>query len=76
MEWLALIKSLIGGVAWLTKYLADRQLIETGEAKQIARRLLRERDLIDKAIAARNTVKHNADGVLSDKQNRSSKDRR
>ena len=70
MSWLALLKTLIGGVASISKWMGDRQLIEAGEAKQVARRLLRERDRVQKAINAAANTKHDANSVHNDPANR------
>ena len=70
MKWLSLLSSLIGGVVSFVKWLTNRQLLEAGEARQIIKNLEKEQERVKKAIDARRNVKHNADELLNDKNNR------
>lgn len=53
MNWLALLRALLGLANSLTAYLHDRQLIEAGEAQAIYEGLRNAQEAINKARRAR-----------------------
>jgi hypothetical protein len=65
-----LIKLFFELLLGLVKLLSDKQLIQAGKAEQLNEVLLAEREKIEKATISRNTVKHNADSLQNDKNNR------
>lgn len=53
MNWLAILRALLGFASSLTNYLANKQLIEAGEAKAIAEGLKNAQKATEKARKAR-----------------------
>ena len=53
MNWLAMLRALLGLASSLTAYLQNKQLIEAGEAQAIAEGLKNAQDAITKARKAR-----------------------
>lgn len=71
MSWLVLIRSLLAGLAGLTKWLADRQLLEAGKAQALVESLKKDQERVQKAIEARRKaaiapLDADADGVPDD----------
>lgn len=56
MGWVALLKGLLSLANGLTQYCANKQLIEAGEAKAIAKGLEEANDAVFKAQRARNSA--------------------
>lgn len=67
---LGLIKLLLSVVSQLSRYAADRQLINAGEAKAINAGIAEADDAIERARRAAAGVDHSRDGVHSDPDNR------
>lgn len=70
MNWLALLRVILGLASSLTDYLRDKQLIEAGEAKAISEGLKNAQNAITKARKARynaNRAFDERDGVPDDK---------
>ena len=70
MGWLSILRGLFGITQTVLRMMADRQLLDAGEAKAIARNLTQANEKLDKALAARRNVKHDADSVSNDPANR------
>lgn len=56
MNWLALLKVLLGLANSLTAYLNNKQLIDAGEAQAISEGLQNAQDAVQKAREARRTA--------------------
>lgn len=70
MTWLTIIQLVLKLADGLVRYAGDRQLLNAGEAKAIAENLSASRDVLDKALRARNTAGADFDkrgGVPDDK---------
>lgn len=61
MNWLAILRALLGLASSITSYLQERQLIEAGEARAIAEGLKNAQDAITKANQARRTAERKFD---------------
>lgn len=69
MNWLAILRALLGFASTLTEYLRNRELLEAGEAKAIAEGLSNANEAIERARRARrNAVRDfdKRDGVPDD----------
>lgn len=69
MNWIGLVTALISSLSNFIIFLGDRQLIESGIAKQTANNLLTERKRIEEATKARedaltSPLSSSPDGVL------------
>lgn len=53
MSWIALLKGILGIASSLTAYINNKQLMDAGEAKAIARQLESSINVLDKAQKAR-----------------------
>ncbi|HEY7823636.1 MAG TPA: hypothetical protein VIG24_12415 [Acidimicrobiia bacterium] len=67
---LSLIKALLSVVSHLSKFAADRQLIQAGEHKAIVAGIAEADDAINRARRAAAAVRHDADSVRDDPANR------
>jgi hypothetical protein len=67
---LTLIKALLSVAGSLSKWAADRQLIQAGEAQAIASGLAEADNAIDRARRAAAAVRHDDDSVRDDRDNR------
>lgn len=61
MNWLAILRALLGLANSLTSYLQEKQLIEAGEAQAIAEGLKNAQDAISKARKARRNALNDFD---------------
>ena len=57
MDWLALALSLVKLVGVFVGWLHDKQMIDAGQSKQIAKELEKQHEVFAKAIAAREAVR-------------------
>lgn len=60
----------------LATYLGNKQLMDAGEAKSVSAQLKGAMDATQRAIAARNAVRDDADSVRNDPFNRDNTDRK
>lgn len=67
---LGLIKLLLSAVSQLSRYAADRQLIQAGEHKAIVSGIAEADDAIERARRAAAGVDHSRDGMRRDPDNR------
>ena len=67
---LGLIKVLLGLASHLARWAQQRQLISAGEASKVAEQLQETLDVVNKATAARRSVKHDADSLQDDPDRR------
>ena len=67
---LSVIKGLINVTNLLAKIAHDKQLLNAGEYKAIAKANNEHLEKINKAIYARRNVKHDSSSVRNDSQNR------
>lgn len=74
MIWLSLIKGLLSVAQLFMKRAADKQLLDAGEAKNVVRALQHSQKVIAAAQLSRASVKHDADSVRDDRDNRDSTD--
>ncbi len=70
MNWLLLLKGLLTATVYVSKVLSNKKLLEAGAATQLNKTLLEEKKRVQKAIDARNSIKHDADSVSDDPNNR------
>jgi len=61
MDWLGLALALVKLVGAFTNWLHDKQMIDAGQSKQIAKELESQHEVLVKAIAAREAVRIDAD---------------
>lgn len=57
MDWLGLALALVKLVGAFTNWLHDKQMIDAGQSKQIAKELEKQHGILTKAIAAREAVR-------------------
>lgn len=57
MDWLGLALALVKLVGAFTNWLHDKQMIDAGQSKQIAKELESQHEVLVKAIAAREAVR-------------------
>ncbi|WP_022949523.1 hypothetical protein [Methylohalobius crimeensis] len=69
-NWLSILRGLLGLAEQLTEWLNRRQLLEAGESRAVARGLKDAQETIRRAQAARRGVRHDADSVRRDPDNR------
>ncbi len=67
---IGLLRAIMGIAGAIASYIGDKQLMDAGEAKAISRNISATLEQIDKARAARKSVKHDADSVRDDPHNR------
>lgn len=70
MNILTLLKAVFSFAEWLAKYAHDRQLLEAGEFKAIARNNAEALNSIKAAQDARDNVSDDDDDIMSDIYNR------
>lgn len=57
MDWLALALGLVKLVGVFVGWLHDKQMIDAGQSKQVAKELESQHEILTKAIAAREAVR-------------------
>jgi len=67
---LTLIRALLSVASSLAQYAQQRQLLEAGRAQAILGGIREAEDAIDRARAARDSVRHDDDSVRDDRDNR------
>lgn len=70
MGWLSLLNAVLSLASVLAEYAKQRQLIGAGEAMALNRTLGESLAAIERAMAARRAVKHDADSIMRDPHNR------
>ena len=70
MGWLNILKGILGLANMVAKFVSDKQLMDAGEAKAVARNLSQTNEKLNAAIDARRNVRHDTDSVQRDKNNR------
>ena len=60
--WLKLLHTVLSLAEGIARYIANKQLMDAGEAKSILRQLRKSNEKTTKAIKARKNVKLDADG--------------
>jgi hypothetical protein len=73
MTWLAILKLLLTVAETLTGYMREKQLLDAGEAKNLARGLQEALHVIEEIKAAKRALKHDPDSVHNDPDNRNNK---
>ena len=67
MDWLSLVLGVVKLLGVFTQWLHDRQMINAGQAEQVAKDLTEQGDAIRKAVAARLRARDDAErGKLRD----------
>jgi len=69
-SWFGLLKGLVGLASHVAKLMADKQLLDAGQAIAISNSLKEVNSRVKKAHDARRNVKHDATSVMHDKNNR------
>lgn len=70
MGWLSLLKLVLTVSASIAEIVEDKQLLDAGEAKNVAKTLREQNDRVEKALAARRAVKHDPDSLRNDPNRR------
>ena len=70
MNWLSLLNGFFKVASYVVKILEERKIIKADRAKRANKFLKEKNEKILKATAAKSNVKHDADSVLEDPDNR------
>lgn len=70
MGWLTLLKTLLSLADTLAGHLRERNLMDAGEAKNVARAVMEAQASVDRARAARAAVRDDPDSLRNDPENR------
>ena len=70
MSWLSALRALLSIANALAGYMANRQLMQAGEARAVSEGLRKAHDAIARAQAARRAVNDDPDSVRDDEFNR------
>lgn len=66
MGWLSLLKLVLTLSASIAEIVEDKQLLDAGEAKNVAKTLREQNERVEKALTARRDVKHDPDSLRND----------
>ncbi len=74
MSWASILKLVLSLASSIAQYMERKQLLDAGEARQIAKNLTAASRKVEAAVKARNNVVHISEAAKHDKNNRNNPD--